>query len=37
MFAYVKGSLEEISSAYVVVDVQGIGYKIFMSNMSINS
>lgn len=36
MFAYVKGSLEEISSAYVVVDVQGIGYKIFMSNMSIN-
>ena len=36
MFAYVKGSLEEISSTYVVVDVQGIGYKIFMSNMSIN-
>ncbi len=36
MFAYIKGSLEEKSSNYVVIDVGGIGYKIFMSNMSIN-
>ena len=36
MFAYIKGSLEEKSSNYVVIEVGGIGYKIFMSNMSIN-
>lgn len=36
MFAYIKGSLEEKSTNYVVIDVGGIGYKIFMSNMSIN-
>ena len=36
MFAYVKGILEEKSSDYVVVEAGGIGYKIFMSNMSIN-
>ena len=36
MFAYIKGSLEEKSSNYVVIDVGGIGYKIFMSNISIN-
>ncbi len=36
MFAYVKGSLEEKSTNYVVIDVGGIGYKIFMSNISIN-
>ena len=37
MFAYIKGSLEEKSSNYVVIDVMGIGYKIFMSESSINS
>ena len=37
MFAYIKGSLEEKSSNYVVIDVMGIGYKIFMSDSSINS
>ena len=36
MFAYIKGILEEKSTNYVVIEVGGIGYKIFMSNMSIN-
>ena len=36
MFAYIKGKVEEKSSNYVVIDVGGIGYKIFMSNISIN-
>lgn len=36
MFAYIKGSLEEKATNYVVIDVGGIGYKIFMSNISIN-
>lgn len=36
MFAYIKGKLEEKSSNYVVIDVGGIGYQIFMSNISIN-
>ena len=36
MFAYIKGTLEEKSSNYVVIDVSGIGYQIFMSNISIN-
>lgn len=36
MFAYIKGTLEEKSTNYVVIDVGGIGYKIFMSNISIN-
>ena len=36
MFAYIKGSLEEKSTNYVVIDVGGIGYKIFMSNISIS-
>lgn len=34
MFAYIKGTLEEKGNNYVVVDVNGIGYKIFMSNMA---
>ena len=36
MFAYIKGSLEEKATNYVVIDVGGIGYKIFMSDISIN-
>ena len=36
MFAYIKGTLEEKATNYVVIDVGGIGYKIFMSNISIN-
>ena len=35
MFAYIKGSLEEKSNGYVIVETGGIGYKIFMSNTSI--
>ena len=35
MFAYIRGSLEEKSNGYVVVETGGIGYKIFMSNSSI--
>jgi len=31
MFAYIKGTLETKSNTYVVVDVNGVGYKIFMS------
>lgn len=34
MFAYIKGSLEEKGNSYVVVEANGIGYKIFMSNMA---
>lgn len=36
MFAYIKGALEEKSTNYVVIENCGIGYKIFMSDMSIN-
>lgn len=36
MFAYIKGSLEEKGNNYVVVDVQGIGYKIFMTETAIS-
>lgn len=32
MFAYIKGSLEDKGSNYVVIDVSGIGYKIFVSS-----
>jgi len=36
MFAYIKGILEEKSTNYVVIENSGIGYKIFMSDISIN-
>jgi len=35
MYAYIKGNLEEKTNQYVVIDVGGIGYKIFMSLSSI--
>lgn len=35
MFAYIKGSIEEKMSNYVVVETMGIGYKIFMSKIAI--
>ncbi|MBR3152977.1 MAG: Holliday junction branch migration protein RuvA [Clostridia bacterium] len=35
MFAYIKGSLEEKSTNFVVIDVCGVGYKVFMSASSI--
>lgn len=31
MFAYLKGSLEVKTKGYIVIDVGGIGYKVFMS------
>lgn len=34
MFAYIKGVLVENGNGYVVVEAGGIGYKIFMSNIS---
>lgn len=37
MIAYIKGKLEIKSSTYVVVDVNGIGYKIFMSATGISA
>lgn len=36
MFAYIKGNLEAKTNGYVVIDVNGIGYKIFMSETAIN-
>lgn len=35
MFAYIKGSLEIKTTGYVVIEANGIGYKIFMSEPSI--
>ena len=35
MFAYIKGSLEVKTNGYIVIDVNGIGYKIFMSESAI--
>lgn len=35
MFAYIKGTLEEKMSHYIVVETMGIGYKIFMSKTAI--
>lgn len=37
MYAYIKGTLEEKGNNYVVIDVGGIGYKIFMSDNSIQT
>ena len=36
MFAYIKENLEVKTNGYVVIDVHGIGYKIFMSETAIN-
>ena len=36
MIAYVKGNLVQKQIGYVVIDVGGIGYKIFMSDTSID-
>ena len=37
MFAYIKGSLEQKSNNYVVIDVGGVGYKIFMATKAIEN
>lgn len=36
MFAYIKGSLEIKGTDYVVIEVSGVGYKIFMPSTTIN-
>lgn len=36
MYAYIKGSLEIKTAEYVVVETNGIGYKIFMSETAID-
>ena len=36
MFAYIKGSLEVKTNGYVVLDVGGVGYKIYMSETAID-
>lgn len=36
MYAYIKGSLEIKTAEYVVVETNGIGYKIFMSETAIH-
>ncbi len=36
MFAYIKGSLEVKTNGYVVIEANGIGYKIFMSETAID-
>ncbi len=35
MFAYLKGSLEVKTRGYIIIDVNGVGYKIFMSETAI--
>lgn len=35
MIAYVKGILDTKTDAYVIIDVQGIGYRVFMPSNSI--
>lgn len=35
MFAYIKGSLEIKTTGYIVVETNGIGYRIFMSETAI--
>ena len=35
MFSYIKGTLEVKALNYIVVDVNGLGFKIFMSQSAI--
>ena len=35
MFAYIKGNLDTKTDTFVIIDVQGVGYKIFMPKNSI--
>lgn len=37
MFAYIKGFLETKTREYIVIDINGLGYKIFMSESNIDS
>ena len=35
MLAYIKGTLEMKMTGYIVIDVGGLGYKVFMSESGI--
>lgn len=37
MLAYIKGTIESKADEYVVIDVGGLGYKIFMSGIAIQN
>ena len=37
MFAYIKGKLEMKMTGYVVIDVGGLGYKVYMSEVGIEN
>lgn len=37
MIAYVKGILDTKTDSYVIIDVHGIGYRVFMPSKSIES
>lgn len=37
MYEYIRGNLEMLGDDYIVIDVQGIGYKIFTSQNSIKN
>lgn len=37
MLAYIKGSIEEKSSGYIVIEANGLGYKIFMPDPEIDT
>lgn len=37
MLAYIKGTLEMKMTGYVVIDVGGLGYKVFMTDTGIEN
>ena len=37
MLAYIKGELASKAREYIVIDVGGLGYKIFMSNLAVEN
>ena len=37
MFAYIKGNIEEKSCGYVVIEANGVGYKVFMPETEIEN
>lgn len=36
MFAYIKGELVEKASNYVIIDINGVGFQIFVSDLAIS-
>ena len=37
MLAYIKGELASKTREYIVIDVGGLGYKVFMSNLAMEN